>query len=313
MKCPNHAWNNFPCLEAPICHKHLKSDHGEPKDTVSPPLCSHSALSIFCWCITYDNCIVIIHLISVSLVLNNELCHEDRGHVLFNLELIVLTVVIKHRRYSICICWMTVLQPHTSKCLWSIALCIFLWNLKSKIQHIQNYLPLQNYFFILTALLCVTTVLINQTRDKATTIVASYLISHIQITAQVYPSFSLPEPISKFKCSLPRTWASLVYFKPGVLFPCVIILLLSSTTFNDFSLLLNKVQNPVLGIQHPTLSGPKGYIPSSTPGFPCAFTLLSLSSFWNGFTQFLPLEILHILPISLTMFQPKAIFPTKEL
>ena len=61
--------------------------------------------------------------------------------------------------------------------------------LKSKIQHIQHYLLLWNYFFILTDILCKNYHCFNKPDSRqGTTTVASYLISHIQTIVQVYPS-----------------------------------------------------------------------------------------------------------------------------
>lgn len=100
-------------------------------------------------------------------------------------ELIVLVVVIKHKRHSMCICYVTALQTHTIRCLLSIASCIFLWNLKfntSKITFLHKITSLFWLFFCSV----VTTVLIIQTHNKAAPFVASYLFSHSQIIAKFY-------------------------------------------------------------------------------------------------------------------------------
>lgn len=136
-------------------------------------------------------------------------------------------VVIKHRRYSIRICWVTALQTHTFKCLVSTALCIFLWNLKfniSKIIFLHKTTSLFWLFFCAT----VTTVLIIQTWNRQLLLLPPYLFFHIQVIAkyyrlnsfnvsQVYPSFSIPQPICMFSSSLSLAWASIIDFKPGVL------------------------------------------------------------------------------------------------
>ena len=174
-------------------------------------------------------------------------------------------------------------------------------SLKSKIQYIQHYLLLRNYFFVPTGLLCKNYHCFNKPDSwQGTTTAASYLISHIQTIIQVYPSlFTLWTNIwvkvfinmnpSELNKTSKQVFSFLVYY-----------LLPSSTT------LLNKVHSPVPGISILLWSQRKHSIfdPRIQPRLPCIFTLLSLSSFWNGFIQLLPLEILLTLWISLTMFCP---------
>lgn len=191
MKCPYHAGIIFHVWKLLFVTNILKMIMVNPRRQI-PPVCFHSTLSTFCKCIAYDNCIVIIHL--MYLPHPNKLCHEDRGHVSLSFKLIVLNTVIKHRRYSICICWITALQTHTSKCLLSIASFMVLWNLKFNMPKIIFLYKTTSLFWLFVLVL--TTVLINHIH-KAATFVASYLFSHIQILiTQVYPSFSFQNQIS---------------------------------------------------------------------------------------------------------------------
>ena len=135
-------------------------------------------------------------------------------------------VFIKHRRYSTHICWVTALQTHTSKCPLSIALRVFLWNLKfniSKIIFLHKTTSLFWLFFCAT----VTTVLIIQTLNWQLLLLPPYLFSYIPHAkfyrlnsfnvSQVYPSFSIPQPICNFNSSLSLAWASIKDSKTGVL------------------------------------------------------------------------------------------------
>ena len=107
-----------------------------------------------------------------------------------------MSCIIKHKRCSVCICWITAFWILPFKYLCSMASCVFLWNLRFNISNIIFFYEITS-LFPLVFCARITTVLINRTHDKEPLLLPPISFLTFKLLFKFTPPFSLSEPISE--------------------------------------------------------------------------------------------------------------------